>query len=124
MSDPASDIPRIEPAKPISEWKVAVAVMMAGIVIFIGFILLRLVLPTNWAFTVEATTEVVEVKMRTGTEARWLVDGATVCYQDPFKLPENYVVKLPEKDVACPTTHAMAVSGSAGGTRTPSRYCD
>jgi hypothetical protein len=73
--------------------------MMAGIVVFIGFILLRLVLPTNWAFTIEATTEVVEVKMRPGTEVRWLVDGATVCYRAEVELPENYVVKVPENYV-------------------------
>ncbi len=94
MSDPASDIPNIEPAKPISAWKLAIVVMMAGIVIFIGFILFRLVLPTNWAFTVEATTDVIEVEMRPATEARWLVDGATVCSRDAaLQFPENYVVK-------------------------------
>lgn len=96
MSDPASNIPNIEPAKPISAWKLAIAVMMAGIVLFIGFILLRLALPTNWAFTIEAKTEVVEVKMRIDTEARWLVGGATVCSPGAHELPENLVVKFPD----------------------------
>ncbi|MBT8090347.1 MAG: hypothetical protein KJO01_09080 [Gammaproteobacteria bacterium] len=96
MSDPASEIPKEDPAESISAWKLAIAVMMAGIVIFIGFILLRLVQPTNWAFTVEATTEIVEVKMRPDTEVRWLVDGAIVCSRGALELPEYYVARLPD----------------------------
>lgn len=96
MSDPASDIPNIEPAEPISAWKLAIAVMMAGIVIFIGFILFRLVLPANWTFTVEAKTELVEVEMRPDTEVRWLVDGAAVCFRKYPELPNDYVDRLPD----------------------------
>ena len=127
MSEPEAEIRIPQPdtevesrnQRSISPWKVAVAVMMAGIVIFIGFILLRLVLPTNWGFTVEATTEVVEVKLRPGTEARWLVDGATVCSRVARKSPENHVAKLP--DSPCDGSNWI---GWRSRTRITSRYCD
>ncbi len=82
--------PTDDAASPISPWKVGVAVMMAGIVAFIGFILLRLALPASWEFTIEATTEIAEVDLRPRAEVRWQVDGAIICARKALELPESY----------------------------------
>ncbi len=67
--------------------------MMAAILVFIGFILLRLVLPARWGFTVEAATEVAEVELPPETETRWIVDGATICTRSSIALPAAYQVE-------------------------------
>jgi hypothetical protein len=88
-----------EPAERISAWKVGVTVMMAGIIIFISFILFRLVLPAKWEFSIEAATEVAEVNLPPQTETRWLVDGAVVCSRAALELPEQH--RLTPADSPC-----------------------
>jgi len=90
MSEPGAETAVQKSAGSISAWKVGVAVMMAGIIIFIAFILWRLVLPAKWEFSIEATTEVAEVSLPPATETRWLVDGAVVCARGELDLPEHY----------------------------------
>ena len=108
MSEPDAEVAKEEPASRIEEpasrieesagqisaWKVAVAVMMAGIIAFIGFILLRLALPAKWEFSIEAATEVAVVNLPPGTETRWLVDGAVICSRSTLELPQDYRVGL------------------------------
>lgn len=102
----ASDLPEDEKTpqsstrqtseNPISIWKLSVAVMMSGILVFVGFILYRLVMPSKWEFSIEAATEVAEVSLPPGTETRWLVDGAVVCSRGALELPETYRVPFAE----------------------------
>jgi hypothetical protein len=66
---------------------------------FLAFIALRLALPANWQFSVEAATQIVEVKLPAHIELRWQVDGAIVCARDELKLPQHY--RLTSADNPC-----------------------
>lgn len=93
MGEPDPEVAAKGPSSPISAWKVAVAVMMVGIMVFIGFILVRLALPAKWEFSIEAATEVAAVNLPPGTETRWLVDSAVICSRGTLPLPEDFRIE-------------------------------
>ena len=93
MSESEPKVVSIDTVGPVSFWKLGVAVMMAGILVFVGFILLRLVVPAKWGFTIEAATEVAEVILPPKTETRWLVDGATICSRTALALPDLHLAE-------------------------------
>lgn len=95
MTEPGSPDPAELPAEHrphLSAWKIAVATMLSGIVLFILFIAVRAVAPAGWKFSVEALTEIAEVQLRPDSDTRWLIDGAIVCTRAALELPDAYRV--------------------------------
>jgi len=64
--------------------------MMLGIIVFLLFILYRVVMPARWEFSIEAETETVEIELPPRSETRWQVDGAIVCSRRALGLPDEF----------------------------------
>jgi len=99
MSGPAG----VKAAKPeeqrVSKWKLAVASMIACIVLYFGFIAVRWISPARWEFSVEAATEIAEVRFAPDTENRWRIDGAVICARETLDLPDDF--RLDPADSPC-----------------------
>lgn len=65
--------------------------LVGGITLFAAYAGLRACSPPQWAFSVEASTEVAEIELPASAETRWRVDGAVLCSRgelsaDPARL--------------------------------------
>ncbi len=88
------------PERPrISRYRVLVALMFGFIAAFVLFVFWRGVLPASWHFSIEAETEIVEIKLRPDTQTLWQVDGAVLCVRDAIKLDSSF--KLDGDDSPC-----------------------
>ena len=90
MADSQARQTQAHPLGDVSKWKVAIAVMVIGIAGFVGFLLIKLILPANWEFSVEAATEIADIELPAATETRWQVDDAILCVRADLDLPIDY----------------------------------
>ena len=84
---------------PISRYRLLVALMFALIAVFVVFVVLRGFWPARWQFSIEADTEVVEIKLRTGTRTLWQIDGAILCVRGEFGLDERF--RMDDDEAPC-----------------------
>ncbi len=62
-----------------STWRLLVELMFVFILAYIGFLLWRAVMPAEWEFSIEAETEVAEIRLKPKTRTQWQVDGVVIC---------------------------------------------
>ncbi|MGI9224494.1 MAG: hypothetical protein ACR2QX_08480 [Woeseiaceae bacterium] len=92
QAEPADDDPHEATGNdsPISTWRLLVALMFALILAYIGFLLWRAAVPAEWEFSIEAETEVAEIRLRPKTRTQWQVDGAVICARGDLELGDQY----------------------------------
>ncbi|MCP4300058.1 MAG: hypothetical protein GY783_05705, partial [Gammaproteobacteria bacterium] len=60
-------------------WRFFVELMFVFILAYIGFLLWRAMMPAEWEFSIEAETEVAEIRLKPETRTQWQVDGVVIC---------------------------------------------
>lgn len=74
----------------VSKWRVLVTLMFAFILAYIGFVLWRAAVPAEWEFSIEAETEVAEIRLKPQTRTQWQVDGVVICTRGDLGLEEGF----------------------------------
>jgi hypothetical protein len=100
VSPEQTETPTTEGQPLLSAQRLGTAVLMLAILVYGLFVLVKLVLPARWAFSIEAKTQVVEIELPTGAEmqrqsaeTRWRIDGAVICSLSDLGLPEEWLVR-------------------------------
>jgi len=78
------------PDSRMSKWRVLVELMFVFILGYIGFLLWRAVVPAVWEFSIEAETEVAEIRLRPQTRTQWQVDGVVICARGDLDLDDAF----------------------------------
>ena len=121
MADAEAEVEGAQP--PVSAWKLGVTGMMLGIAGFILLILLRMLLPANWEFSIEATTDIVELQLPPGVQTQWQVDGALICSRQALDMDAAYRLDSAREPCGSAAWSAWRVPGPEqvvtveGGTR-------
>lgn len=82
---------------------------LVALVVFLAVAAQRTCAPPEWAFSVEATTQVVEVELREPAETRWRVDGASLCTRAAVDIDPAFVESEPACSGRAWKGHRLAV---------------
>jgi hypothetical protein len=76
-------------AKPLL-WRIAIFGVFSGVTSFFLLLLIRAIFAPSWQYSIEATTQAIELTLAPNRVTRWQIDGATLCARHPLENLDEY----------------------------------